>query len=207
MSVRRRGVGSRIGVLRRMSRLVRHRSRIGEAIRRSRGTGHARARRLRPIHGVDRLQLAILNHSLQDTGVQQLSFADDAIHHLLAGRLLLRLDEAHHADVTSDLDVFAEVEAIFGHAEGLEAEFALFGGFDARLVAANVVSDANVDAERDVGVRLEAEGAGDVSMCTKVQSRMAYRSWKQTLKEILDDPSLLNPGISCTRSVTSYHVE
>lgn len=108
--------------------------------------------------GVDRLELAVLHHGLEHAGVEQLGLFDDALDHLPVGGLELRLDEADHGDVGLDLDVLAQVQAVGGGAEGLEANLAMLGRLDAGLVAADAVRVAQVNVHGRVDVRLQAPG-------------------------------------------------
>lgn len=110
------------------------------------------------IIGVDRLELAVLHHCLQNTGIEQLGLLNDALDHLLVGSLELGLDEADHGDVGLDLDVFAEVQAVRGGSKGLEANLAMLRRLDSRLVAANAIRVAQIDVQGSVDVSLETPG-------------------------------------------------
>lgn len=114
--------------------------------------------RLGEVVGVVGLEPPVLHHGLEHAGIQQLGLFDDALDHLLASGLGLGLDEADHGDVALDLDVLAEVQAVGGGTQLLQANLALLGRLDAGLVAGDAVLVAHVDAERDVDVGLQAPG-------------------------------------------------
>lgn len=121
-----------------------------------------RARRRRPSHestyvgpvvGILRLELATLDHGGQNTGVQQLCLLDDPVHHFLACDLALRLDEAHHGEVASYLNVLAQVQAVLGH---LQTNLSLLRRLDARLVSTDAILVAQVDVGGSVYVSLQS---------------------------------------------------
>lgn len=114
--------------------------------------------RHRAVIGVDRLEFAVLHHGFQDASIEQLGLFDDALDHFLVGGLELGLDKADHGDVGLDLDVFAEIQAIAGGSEGLEANLAMLRRLDSGLVAANAVRVAQIDVHGRIDVSLEAPG-------------------------------------------------
>lgn len=111
-----------------------------------------------PVVGVDCPELAVLHHCFQNTSVEKLGLLNDALDHLLVGGLELGLDKADHGDVGLDLDVFAQVQAVRGGSEGLEANLAMLRRLDSRLVAANAIRVAQIDVEGSVDVSLQAPG-------------------------------------------------
>lgn len=62
-------------------------------------------------------EFAVLHHALEDAGVEELGFLDEALDHLLRGGLCFFLDEADHRDVALDLNVLAQVETLWRRAE------------------------------------------------------------------------------------------
>ena len=114
------------------------------------------ASRVASVGGVDRLELAILDHSLKNTGIQQLGLLDDAPHHLAAGFLRLRLDKTHNCDVALDLNVLSQVQPIRGRAKRLHANLWDLGWLEAGLVASDAVRVSQVDVHRGVYVSLQA---------------------------------------------------
>lgn len=108
-----------------------------------------------PVVGVDRLELAVLDHGGENTSVEQLGLFDNSLNHLFAGNLELGLDKGDHGNVALDLNIFPQVQAIGGRAEALEANLAMLRAFDARLVAADTITIAQIDVQRRVDVRLQ----------------------------------------------------
>lgn len=109
---------------------------------------------LAPVGGVMCLEFAVFHHALQDAGVEEFCLLDQALDHFLRGGLRFLLDEGDHGDVAFDLNILAQVEALWWRAE---SEFLGDWGF-AGLVAANLPFVAQVDAGGGVGVCLQAPG-------------------------------------------------
>lgn len=66
---------------------------------------------LRSVGGIGGLELPLVEHGTQDSGVDQLGLLDESIDHGLGGCLHFLLDKAHHGGITLDLNVLPEVES------------------------------------------------------------------------------------------------
>lgn len=111
-----------------------------------------------PVGRVDGLELPVLNHSLEDSCVQQLGLLDDALDHLLARLLQLSLHKANHGHVAFDLNVLSQVEAVARNSERGHADLGRLGRFNAGLVTGDAVLVSQVDVHRSIYVRLQAPG-------------------------------------------------
>lgn len=105
---------------------------------------------------VDRPELSILDHCLKHSGIQQLRLLDDALDHLAAGLLQLRLNKAEHCDVALDFDVLPQIQAVRRHAELFQPNLRDFGCLNTRLVAGNAILVSKVNTHGCVDMSLEA---------------------------------------------------
>lgn len=95
-------------------------------------------------------ELAVLHHALDDAGVEELGFLDHALYHLLRGGLHFLLDETYHRHIALDLNVLAQIEAVWWRTESKLPWLHWF----ARLVPAYLPFVAQVDPGRRIRVRL-----------------------------------------------------
>lgn len=108
----------------------------------------------RAVRWVDRLESSILHHGLERARVEQFGLLDQAVDHDLGCGLHLLLDKANHGDIALDLDVLANVQALWRRRR---AQLLWLRWF-AWLVSANLPLIPEVYIGRGVGVSLQAKG-------------------------------------------------
>lgn len=110
--------------------------------------------RVGPVGGVESLELTVLNHRVEDAGVEKLGLLDNPVDHLLARLLQLGLDKADHGHVALDFDVLPEIQAVGRCTEGFQTYLLLLWRLDSWLVTGNAILVPQVDVHGRVDVCL-----------------------------------------------------
>lgn len=103
-----------------------------------------------PVCWIEGFEFAVLHHALQDTSIQKFSLLDQTLHQHFGRCLCFFLDEANHGQVAFDLDVLAQVQALWWRTQ---SQLLCHGGFS-WLVSAYLPLVPQIDACRGIGVSL-----------------------------------------------------